>query len=435
MTGWLSGGAMRAVARSAFHLVIEVTLLTPVILAVHAFWLTAYPAPAAVLLLVGFGMAGAVLRAGGVLRQLWHLVLSAVCAAGVVWLLSPQAPAVWLLAVASVAAWLRGVRHVAGDTHSSALYTVGIAIFAVAGAVFPNVPALAPAVAPLYVAGLAGIAFFFLYINEQKLAAAIDRKDGGKSGLAFDMIVRNRLYVLGLWLAIVVIASIKQLANGTRNAFFAVMHFFLWIVALLTPHRRPVRTTRPHPQSRPHFPFGHTGHPSLWLTIVQDIFMTIIFVALAFTFLYGLYLAQKRLIALLRWLARRLLLALELSLPAANDQAYRDEQEHLNRADRAAKTTGPRRRRTPQEPRWSELPDNRARVRWLYRAAVRRAIKDGYAFHSHLTPTQVGDELAEQDFVGRDVEMDLIAHYEAVRYGERDVSDEAVASLREQLMD
>ena len=435
MTGWLSGGAMRAVARSAFHLVIEVTLLTPVILAVHAFWLTAYPAPAVVLLLVGFGMAGAVLRAGGVLRQLWHLVLSAACAAGVVWLLSPQAPAAWLLAVAGVAAWLRGVRLVSGGANSSALYAVALAAFAVAGAVFPNVPALAPAVAPLSVEGLAGIAFFLLYINEQKLAAAIDRRDGGKSGLALNMIVRNRLYVLGLWLAIIAVASVKQLAAGARSAFLAVVHFFLWIVALLTPRRRPVRPTRPHPQSRPHFPLGHTGHPSPWLTIVQDILMGILFTVLALALLYGLYLALKRLIALLRWLARRLLLALELSLPAANDQAYRDEQERLDRADRAAKAAGPRRRRTPQEPKWSDLPDNRARVRWLYRAAVRRAVKGGYAFQPHLTPAQVGDELAEQDFVGRDVEMDLVGLYETVRYGERDVSDEAVALLRKRLMD
>jgi len=87
------------------------------------------------------------------------------------------------------------------------------------------------------------------------------------------------------------------------------------------------------------------------------------------------------------------------------------------------------------EPKWSQLTDNRQRVRYLYRHLLIKAVSSGYQPISWKTPNETIRSLAEQDIIaGEDCSM-LEDLYGRARYGNGQIQDTEVEMLKKILQD
>lgn len=83
--------------------------------------------------------------------------------------------------------------------------------------------------------------------------------------------------------------------------------------------------------------------------------------------------------------------------------------------------------RMDREAKWSDLKDNRERVRWLYRSFFYRKFKQGYEFKEYLTPEEVIND-AKGTFDGDNL-GELAEAYREARYSPHQPDDEKVEKL------
>jgi hypothetical protein len=142
-------------------------------------------------------------------------------------------------------------------------------------------------------------------------------------------------------------------------------------------------------------------------------------------------------IPVLAWL-RRMLFGLERK-PVLKKKDYEDEyswtgffekpKKNLHEESLLARIA----RLLAREPQWEQLPNNREKIRYLYRHWMFDFMRRGYLFKRSLTPAEtlmdlrLGEKGAEQS--GRQ----LTSLYERVRYGgdTATVSDEETELVRE----
>jgi hypothetical protein len=88
-----------------------------------------------------------------------------------------------------------------------------------------------------------------------------------------------------------------------------------------------------------------------------------------------------------------------------------------------------------RETRWEQLPNNREKIRYIYRHWMFHFMRKGYVFKRSLTPSETHTDLRLDDHEAEQSGRQLIALYERARYGGEtvSVSDEEAEQLRETL--
>lgn len=128
-----------------------------------------------------------------------------------------------------------------------------------------------------------------------------------------------------------------------------------------------------------------------------------------------------------------------------NDAGFEDETTNLNAVEDIVESTK-RLRQSMQKRlriiRWSELKNNKERIRFLYSRLILRAISKGFPFSTTRTPVETMQELKQWEqehrhrFRSKRTKMlqqysDLGECYNRVRYGDINVDDQEVNRLKE----
>jgi hypothetical protein len=142
-------------------------------------------------------------------------------------------------------------------------------------------------------------------------------------------------------------------------------------------------------------------------------------------------------IPLFAWL-RRLLLGLERK-PVLKTRDYEDEYSWTGFYEKPKKKSSEESllariaRLLAREPKWEQLPNNREKIRYLYRHWMFDFMRRGYLFKRSLTPAETLADLRLSDNEVEPSGRQLTAIYERVRYGGDtvSVSDEETELVRE----
>lgn len=250
----------------------------------------------------------------------------------------------------------------------------------------------------------------------------------------------NRLLIAVLLAVVLLIGFIGRIRDGFVWLAARLRDFVAWLLSLIgSGEQSPPPPQASAPPQQP-MPLPEPGEPSFWAKLLEAIFMIVAYILLAALALFALYMAGKALVRLGRklaaWLNRRLKDAGE---SADDGSGYVDESESL--LDWKQLAAGYRQRwrsrfggNRDKEPAWEELPDNRARIRYLYRQVLQRSIAAGYRYRPQLTPRETADELGRGNG-GKQAPLpdELLQAYQRARYGEAEVDDATVARVAGQV--
>ncbi len=115
---------------------------------------------------------------------------------------------------------------------------------------------------------------------------------------------------------------------------------------------------------------------------------------------------------------------------SATEQGYVDKQESLLKTETRIKSSFLA-RLFKREPKWRDMKDNTSRVRFLYARFVLDHMRKGFAFSQAETPGEIIDRIQNSE---KDKRMDhdsLKNTYQQTRYGDKEVDDETVKTLKD----
>ena len=333
--------------------------------------------------------------AGGWLQPMWQRLALAL-ATGTVCLLADDGE--WTAAGTFA---LTAVAVLLGATASSRArhiqwYFSGVILHAAASVLFAVSPALRPLQDAGWLASLAVLAVAVFTLNHRHLLWAAVAGERPKTVPA-SIRRHNRLYVAGLLIVAVMLAGGLGgfLGQLVRDALRTAIR---WLSGRGGAPEPPPLTGEPPPEMPPDW-LPPPRKPPAWLRILDLLAWALGWVALAAALIglafllyrHGGPTLRKWLNALLAFLNRR---------PDApkSDAGYVDEETGLfswkETRQRWRDSRISRLLRGKRGERWEDLPDNRARVRFLYRRWLHRLSEAGYRPQRHLTPRETATDAA-----------------------------------------
>lgn len=269
----------------------------------------------------------------------------------------PAKAGLMLIALALYLIHLKALTKNAGDEYPSALWYGGIALYLLAQWLLRGT--LNFAWSTVQAASLGYLLFLLLEMNRFSLAEGV----GDDQEPSRRMVVRNRIMIGIIYLAAVLLANIKQLANLMSRMWRAVKH---GIVALCEMMLR-IFNTKPAPSSdAPQQEMGgftsmEIAEPSLVMQILEKVFICAAFAVFAVV----LFFALKKLCQLMK---KAVLLLMEKYRNYMNQvaEAYEDQVESIaDWKEMREKAISGHRTKKRRKIQWEKL-DPREKVRQCY---------------------------------------------------------------------
>lgn len=255
--------------------------------------------------------------------------------------------------------------------------------------------------------------------------------------IATSVLRHNRIAIFAMVALIVMITFLNVIQNTVLKL---AQHMKDWLVKWLGSGSSNQRVDDPIFETPMTFPETVPGtETSLIMLIVQ--FVGYVLTAIALVFLLVFFVRKlvrlsgegwRKLLSILRQKG-----FLKKDAFTSTTTGYVDEEQKLLKLTDVGKLYRDRfgqwlAERLKREPKWDDLSDNKARIRFLYRHWLLRKVAAGVAIDEALTPREVGEQLAEMG----DDRRELVAMYDAARYGGDSprtlgaLSDDAVARER-----
>ncbi|OXM87744.1 DUF4129 domain-containing protein [Paenibacillus rigui] len=313
-------------------------------------------------------------------------------------------------------------------------YLFGMGGYFVASILFSSLPVFQPYVSLLNGTGLAALLVTLFMANLANVRQ--ETLSGDKEPVvAAPVLWNNRLLIAGIAVAALGIVLIRKLQQAWRWLKEQLVSLLQWLLN---------RTAEPQPDSRPASPQApppmppDNGEPSVWLLWLEKAAYAAAAVVLAAACLILLYKLFRQLAGLFNRCVRWLNGWLSRSAERKQGTGYVDDIEQLVswrswNEMLASRWRSWREARTERTLKWGSLSNNRDRVRYLYRLVLRRAIEEGYAFQSSLTPQETLEDIKKKrpsTELAQDQEA-LLALYDKARYGHKQVQDAELAPLAE----
>ncbi|MDR6885333.1 DUF4129 domain-containing protein [Bacillus sp. 3255] len=273
--------------------------------------------------------------------------------------------------------------------------------------------------------GFVSMVIFFCATHHARLLAATLAGDEQTAASSLSRTVKrsSRIWLMTLLMIIAFVGYFQQVRHALGSWLRAAI---AWVLGLLQSDPPPDAPPEPNPTAMPPLlPPASPKEPS-WLDTlfhyVQVVFGYLIVIAVV---LLAVYLIVSKLAPALRKLLMRLMKRSVGSGHPDGSDGYIDEKEALvdwRELPRYWLRNRKLGRERGQAKKWSHLPNNRERVRYLYRLLIERAAQSGYSYNRALTPNET-----EQDLAGRQLPADTVhaitSAYNEVRYGESDITD------------
>lgn len=242
--------------------------------------------------------------------------------------------------------------------------------------------------------GLFSLGFILWNSNSIFLQEASQARWSNTS-LPRSLVKMNKIFIIGLFGIIVLLGSIKQIKD-TLHDWLRMLWNYLFsgeVQEEIVPEQQ---------QPLPDFQLGIEDVPhetALFWRILELVFYWAVGIGIVVGLIWLIIIIMPQL--------RRAIIELFHKIIAFLRRNNNDEEAHTAYVDEASKLTGWNwrkalqnrlrkwRRREAKELKWSELIDQRAKVRYLYRQLVAQAVALGYSFRPQLTPAETFEDIKQ----------------------------------------
>lgn len=271
----------------------------------------------------------------------------------------------------------------------------------------------------------------FLFNNNNMNKESYADNGGGGAPVPRSIVRQNRVLVTVVAIIVFLVSSIPWIGELLSRIYDSLIALLRRLFATSSEEEPPI--TQPEQQPTGNLPMEPPKDPNWFMLLLEKIAMFIggaLVIVIAIFIVYKL-LRKLPIIAKLieQWLHR---LSRKERLAASN-AGYEDEIEQVEH-DRGASRL---RRwsssllRGRAEDRWDKLPDNAARIRDLYRSALLRRERYGYAPKPQLTPRETAVELQHQKNHSSELPQPLVDLYERARYSTSAIDSREAEKARE----
>lgn len=365
-------------------------------------------------------------------RTLYELMLCAGAGLMIAYLLQGNNWHSWTCAAIGLLLAYRGIRCIKDGW----LSLFPASIFVTAGLVyFVGVPIMArldlfhPYIGWMNGFGFCSLVIFFLATNRSQLLSATlaGNERAAASSLSESVKRSSRIWLITLIACIAAVAYFQQLQQGIGSLLRASI---AWLLRLLLSDPSPDQPLEPSPSAQPLPlpPPAPTREPSwfdMLLHYAQVIFGYLIVIALI---LCAIYIIIAKLTPALVSLIRRMMNRSFRSNKGEGTEGFTDEKENLLAWKELPRMWWQQTMKSwskgkANEPKWSHLPNNRERIRFLYRVLIQQAAEEGYTYNKAHTPNETELELSNQYQLSSQAVHAITSAYNQARYRDDDVSD------------
>lgn len=334
----------------------------------------------------------------------------------------------------------------AGRTNRNKLYKIGIGIYLLAGMLFPRFQGLAEFIPFITWVGVLCLAWTLFAVNRSYLRYNTFSEEEAGNRLPRGLRGHNMSWIVAI------VAAALLLATGAGSwAGGVLLGMLRQIVGWLTRSSgEPVTIPEEDTGGPAAFPMetGKSHEPgwlSQFLNILFYVFATAVILALVAVVIYWLY---KNAGGIWRRWMDRLLAMLGRAGKDERNEAFVDEEIKL----KMGKSADAKRRnwrgifgsRSVKRVRLEDLPDNRERVRYLYRQLLHAEQAQGYAPKPYFTPQETEADLRRQPVPKskdgksawekrRSAAKELLGLYYKARYKEQEPSDDEISRIKREM--
>jgi|GEM_PF-1813998 len=373
-------------------------------------------------------------------RRLYEYVFALAIAFGLSCLFQGNDWHGWVCALPGVWAVYRGSRF-AKDSPLSLfpvqLYAIAISLYFVAVPIMERMNAYHTWTGWMNGLGFCTLAIALFTLNRtQLLQATLASPDHADAALSGTVRRAGRLWLVALLTVIAAVAYFQTLKQFLSDMLHS---FFTWLFRLLHSDSPPEPPQPDAPMQQPFPPLPPAkSDPSWWDTFWEYAKIVLAYVFIAAVVGYAIYFIITKLAPVVRCLIDRLLQQTRMNRQQADAADFIDEKESLIdwKSARAAwwkRLTAKALRNKDRRIKWSELADNRERVRYLYARLVDHAAAHGYTYNRTLTPNENRQELVREERFQTSVQAAhvITEAYNQARYGDKDVAKKELDEVLE----
>lgn len=365
-------------------------------------------------------------------RTLYELMLCAGVGLTIAYLLQGNNWHSWTCAAIGLLLVYRGIRC----TKDGWLSLFPASIFVTAGLVyFIGVPIMGrlvlfhPYIGWMNGFGFCSLVIFLLATNRAQLLSATlaGNERAAASSLSESVKRSSRIWLIILIVCIATVAYFQQLQQGISSLLRSSI---AWLLRLLLSQPSSDQPPEPIPSAQPLSlpPPAPTEEPSwfdMLLHYAQVIIGYLIVIALI---LCAIYIIITKLTPVLITLIRRLMNRSFSSKKGEVTEGFTDEKENLLAWKELPRMWWQQMMKSwsrgkANEPKWSHLPNNRERIRFLYCVLIQQAAEGGYTYNKAHTPNETEQELSNQYQLSSHAVHAITSAYNQARYRDGDVSD------------
>jgi hypothetical protein len=325
-------------------------------------------------------------------------------------------------------------QHSWEDVFSVSILWVGLPIYFVAYFFYRYNGTLYPYLDAMTWAGMVTLVLTLFLTNSAILKTATLSNEK-RPFLSRTLKWHNRFFILTTIIIILLLTNYKLLQDAFSNLTAMISNWIKWFFSLFG-NDEPVEATAPELPEQPSF--GEQGEASAFAEMIERIVIIVAIVVGIVACLVLLYYLSKKMRRWLKkgfaWVLAFLNQMLQRTDQDDEDRQYIDEKESLmdwkqwrkNYEDKVKDWLSSMFKR---EPRWEDLPNNRERVRYLYRHFIMQQMKNGYQLKRYHTPSEAIDDIQKRNSTNESNVNELEKKYSKARYGNQEISDQNIKDI------
>ncbi|OPH50697.1 hypothetical protein BC351_35905 [Paenibacillus ferrarius] len=373
-------------------------------------------------------------------RILYELAFSALAGAITAVLLQGTSWHSWVCAAFGILLAYRGI-HFTKDgwqgIFSMTIVVIAGVFYFIGVPVMSRLELFMPFMKSLNLLGFCSLVIFFIAINRIHLlnATLANTQQTAASSLSGTVKRSSRIWLITFIFLIVIVAYFQSIQQAISTFFRSALVWLLQLSQSDSPPDVPEPSPSIQPPQLP--PPAAADEPS-WLSIFLHYAQIIIgYVLVIALVLFVLYLLLSKVAPALMALLRRLMNRSMSSYQSGDSEGFTDEKEALlawKELPRLWWQQAMQRRVKEKAPaKWSQLPSNRAKIRFLYRLVMGQAALNGYTYNNALTPNETEQDLRRIDQLPDQTVHAVTSAYNEVRYGNTELSDQELEQVLQTL--
>ncbi|MBD0383189.1 DUF4129 domain-containing protein [Paenibacillus sedimenti] len=370
-------------------------------------------------------------------RRIYELLFAAAASYGIAYLLQGNSWQGWVFAAIGMMPAFRGIQFTkAGWTElfPASAFIFPCMTYFIGVPIMDRIDIFHPWIGWLNGFGFCTFVIFMFTLNRtQLLRATLASTEQAQAALTETVRRLGRIWLLLLIVVVAIVAYFQQLKQGAA----AIIHsFFAWVIRMLRSDAPAELPPQPSPAvQQPLFPPSEPKVEPGWFDIllqyIQVIFGYVIVIAFI---LVALYFIASKLAPVMLAFVRRLLHRMRNDERSTESKDFTDEKEtllewkeipHLWWKQLVRNWSSEKERQL----KWTQLKNNRERIRFLYALLIGHAVGKGYAYNKALTPNETERELETKLQMPEHAVHAITEAYNQVRYGDIEIHDDDLNQL------